>query len=324
MRRCNGAPSTVSLHDNGLGSTIRYSDTSKKSNTTQLRRMRTWHRRARIKNKKERNLKEGLSQVRAVTGRLSLGAAVRDRAAAIFRKGHMDHSLTCGRSIEQIAGAAVYAATRELNLGRRPEEIAKVLRLFESDLDGEMDVVDAVRSGYSCLCRDLELTIAPPSPVEYIPKTASRLKMSEETYHRALSIAQTVEGTQEIVGKAPSGVAGACLFLGSQATGEYVNQGEIARQVNRSTPAVRSSAESIAPIVVEQGLLTPKMVGEKSAVGKALVNAGYSLEESDGANSHNEQSTDEDASARPELTLPRATAVAESNGMGGKNTHLAD
>jgi transcription initiation factor TFIIB len=121
-----GAPITPTRHDRGISTEIgrkvdgNGNDLSSKK-CTQLGRLRREHSRGRWRTKAERNLAQGLSEVRRVACADGVSDSVRDQACRLFRSAQ-DEGLLPGRSIEAIAAASVYAACRATNSrGRSPK-----------------------------------------------------------------------------------------------------------------------------------------------------------------------------------------------------------
>ena len=99
--------------------------------------------------------------------------------------------------------ASVYAACRKLNVPRKLDEISGTIN------------DDKVFAGkcYRLLLRDLKIQNIPIiDSTNYLSKIASKTKVSEKTYRRALEMLATVKKNHISSGKDPSALASAILY----------------------------------------------------------------------------------------------------------------
>ncbi|MEF8778517.1 MAG: TFIIB-type zinc ribbon-containing protein, partial [Natronomonas sp.] len=151
-----GAPTTNMLHDKGLSTTIGFDTTDAYGNTLgtrkrrQLHRLRTWNRRSRTEDAQDRNLRHALGEIDRMASALGLPRPVRETASAIYRRA-LDEDLLRGRSIEGMATAALYAASRLERVARSVDEVTTVSRV-----DGL-----EIKRAYRYLDRELGLETPP-------------------------------------------------------------------------------------------------------------------------------------------------------------------
>ncbi|UTF52769.1 transcription initiation factor IIB [Natronosalvus rutilus] len=220
-----GAPSTPTLHDKGLSTTIGHSTDDQQLGGDQNgdRRQRKLNRISQTRNSRERTLRELLSENKRMCDALEYGKNVEETASVIIRKA-VDEELHLGRSIEAVASAAVYAAAR---IDSRPcawEDIVIISRLED---EGRI-----VRT-YKALNRELALEVEPPSyrthvnPVAEKLNTAINLAGDEEddnideepgkvTREDRLAAQQLVEKAQQTgaaSGKDPRCLAAAAIYV---------------------------------------------------------------------------------------------------------------
>jgi len=106
-----GAPTTKTMHDKGLTTTIDWKDkdaygrsiSSKKR--SQMHRLRKWQERIRTKDAGERNLQFALSEIDRMASALGVPRSVREVASVIYRRA-LNEDLIRGRSIEGVSTAA--------------------------------------------------------------------------------------------------------------------------------------------------------------------------------------------------------------------------
>jgi len=219
-----GAPLTHSRHDRGLSTDIGRSTRVKGRKRRRLSRMRTQHNRAQISTKRERNQVYAFTEIRRLVGSLSLPTHVREAACSLFRTAQ-EADLLRGRSLEGFAAATVYATCRTCSVSRTVEEIVDAAKATE----------DEHRAAYRALNRELDLPTGPIHPVEYVPRYASELDVSDSVRQRAETHARRLRESGAAAGRNPSGVAAACLYTAAREAGASLTQ-QAAADVAGVTP----------------------------------------------------------------------------------------
>ncbi|MFB6281935.1 MAG: transcription initiation factor IIB family protein [Haloferacaceae archaeon] len=230
-----GAPLTRSRHDRGLSTEIGRTTRTKGRKRRQWARLRRQHNRARISTKRDRNQVYGFTEIRRLTGRLSLPDRVRDGACSLFRSAQ-EADLLRGRSLEGFAAAGVYAACRIHSIARTREEVADVAKASLAEL----------RAAYDALNRDLGLPTGPVDPGEYVPRFASALDVDEAVERRARDLASTAVESGVATGRDPSGVAAACLYTAARDLGEELTQAAAAEAADVTPVTVRNTYADLA------------------------------------------------------------------------------
>ncbi|MFB6361879.1 MAG: transcription initiation factor IIB family protein [Halobacteriales archaeon] len=230
-RERTGAPLTRSRHDRGLSTVIgRGSDQLSGRKRRQLARLRRHHNRAKIGSKAERNQVYAFTEIRRITGSLSLPDSTRDRACVFFERAQ-EQDLLRGRSVEGFAAAALYAACRVSGLSRTMRELAAVARASPSEL----------QVAYDAMNRDLGLPTGPIDPGEYIPRFASELDVPAIIEQRAQEYATEVREEGIGTGRHPAGVAAACLYAAAKAQCYPLTQDEAADVADVTPVTLRST-----------------------------------------------------------------------------------
>lgn len=234
--RCGGSGWTETLHDHGMGSEVGlHSDlrnlSSKKRN--QMYRLRRHQSQSRF-GSTDRRRAGAFGEIKRLTAVFGLPDSVTEQACVLYRRAH-DDNLLQGRTSEWFAAASVFAACRCNNLVRTTEEIAQYARCNAS----------GIQTAYRKMNISLELEAPPISPEEYIPRFASALDASHLIQGCATEIAGRVHDAGLDSGRAPSGVAAACLYLAADEVGEKFTQVEIGDVADVSSGTVRSSAQHI-------------------------------------------------------------------------------
>ena len=229
-----GAPLTRSRHDRGLSTEIGRSTRIKGRKRRQWARMRRQHTRARISSKRERNQVYGFTEIRRLTGRLSLPTRVRDHACSLFESAQ-NEDLLLGRSIEGFASATVYAACRVAKVARTVDEVVTAAKATEAEH----------RAAYDAMNRDLGLPVGPVDPAEYLPRFASELDLAPGVERRARAYADDATESGVATGRNPTGVAGACLYAAAKDARAPVTQTDVAEVAGVTPATLRNTATDL-------------------------------------------------------------------------------
>jgi len=230
-----GAPMTFTIHDKGLSTMIDWRDRDSygkdltPKRRAQIYRLRKWQRRIRVSDAIERNLAFALSEIDRMASHLSLPRNVRETAALIYRRA-VEEKLIRGRSIEGVAGAALYAACRECKVPRTLDEIAEVSRVSKKEIS----------RSYRFIARELLIHLHPTSPADYVPRFASELGLSGEVQSKAIEILKEAVEKGLTSGRGPTGVSAAAIYIAAQMLGERRTQREVADVARVTEVTVRN------------------------------------------------------------------------------------
>jgi len=218
-----GAPTTKTMHDDGLTTTIDWKDkdaygrniTSKKR--SQMNRLRRWQERIRTKDAGERNLQFALSEIDRMSSALDLPQTIREVASVLYRKA-LEEDLIRGRSIEGVATASLYAACRQESLPRSLEEIEDVSRVERKEIGRT----------YRYVSKALGLEMKPVDPKQYVSRYCSELELSEKVKTKSMEIIDTTAEKGLLSGKSPTGYAAAAIYAAALLCNEKKTQREVA------------------------------------------------------------------------------------------------
>jgi transcription initiation factor TFIIB len=218
-----GAPTTNTMHDKGLTTTIDWKDkdaygralsSEKKS---QMNRLRKWQNRIRTKDAGERNLQFALSESDRMASALGVPRSVREVASVIYRQA-LKEDLIRGRSIEGVSTAALYAACRKEGIPRSLEEVSSVSRVEQKEIGRT----------YRYISKELGLEMEPVDPKQYVPRFCSELDLPEEVQAKTNEIIDTSAEQGLLSGKSPTGFAAAAIYAASLLCNEKKTQREVA------------------------------------------------------------------------------------------------
>ncbi len=243
-----GAPTTNTLHDKGLSTTIGFDTTDAYGNTLdgrkrrQLHRLRTWNRRSRTEDSKDRNLRHALGEIDRMASAQGLPDPVRETASVIYRRA-LDEDLLRGRSIEGMATAALYAAARLERVARSIDEMETVSRVESLE----------IKRAYRYLDRELELETPPAHPSEYVGRFASDLDCAESTERLARDLIETVVEEGVHSGKSPVGIAASALYAAGRLSDERLTQAAVSEAANVSKVTIRNRYREVLSVTEIEG-----------------------------------------------------------------------
>ncbi|MFB6127213.1 MAG: transcription initiation factor IIB family protein [Halolamina sp.] len=245
-----GAPTTKMMHDEGLSTNIGWQDKDAYGNTLssnqrqKMQRLRTWNERFRTRDHKERNLKQALGEIDRMASALGLPENVRETASVIYRQA-LSNDLLPGRSIEGIATASLHAAARMGNVPRSIDEIATVSRVEE----------ETFKRAYRYIVRELSLEVQPADPLEYLPRFASDLDLSDEAERRARDLLETAKAENVHSGKSPVGLAAAAIYAAGILCNENLTQSEVSDATDMSEVTIRNRYQELLSAAESAGTL---------------------------------------------------------------------
>ncbi len=240
-RSRTGAPMTYLIHDKGLSTVMDWSNKDAHggniptSSRAQLYRMRKWQNRLRISNAKERNLMIALTEMNKVSSRLSLPKHITEVAAVLYRRA-LDKKLIRGRSIEGVVAAVIYAACRQCNVPRTLDEVSQAAQMNRKDI-GRI---------YRYVARELGFSLHPTTPMDYVPRFVSELKLPFTVQKKAIEILKASMEIKITSGKGPTGVSAAAIYIASILQGERVTQSEMAEVAGVTEVTIRNRYKDLA------------------------------------------------------------------------------
>jgi transcription initiation factor TFIIB len=229
-----GTPTTNTMHDKGLTTTIDWKDKDAYGRTipskkrSQMHRLRKWQERIRTKDASERNLQFALSEIDRMASALGVPRDVREVTSVIYRRA-LDEDLIRGRSIEGVATAALYAGCRQESIPRSLEELTEVSRVERIEISRT----------YRYISNELGLELLPIDPKQYVPRFSSKLDLPQEVETKATEI---IEETADplLSGRGPSGFAAAAIYAAALFCNKKRTQHEVADVAQVTVVTIRN------------------------------------------------------------------------------------
>ncbi len=235
-----GMPTSYSVHDKGLSTTISQVDRDAfgrklpLSTRLQMWRLRKWQIRSRVHSSIDRNLAQAMAELDRLSGKVSISPPIKEKAALIYRKA-LDKGLVRGRSISAIAAASLYASCRKSGLPRTLREIA------ESSLVDKKDVARC----YRLLLQELDFHMPISDPLTYVSKIAEKNGVSGKTQGAAIAILREARLKRVAAGKDPMGMAAASLYIACLQNNEKITQKDIAEAAGVTEVTVRNRYKAL-------------------------------------------------------------------------------
>lgn len=235
-----GMPTSYSVHDKGLSTTISQIDRDAfgrklpLSTRLQMWRLRKWQIRSRVHSSIDRNLSQAMSTLDRIAGNVNISPPVKEKAALIYRKA-LDKGLVRGRSISGVVAASLYAACRKSGLPRSLSEIA------EASLVNKKDIGRC----YRLLLKELDFHMPISEPLTYISKIAEKNNISGKTQGTAIAILREARARRVASGKDPMGMAAASLYIACLQNNEKITQKDIADAAGVTEVTIRNRYKAL-------------------------------------------------------------------------------
>lgn len=235
-----GAPTTLTLHDKGLSTMIgwRNKDAYGKQISPKMKadvyRLKKWNVRTRTNRSIDRNLAYAMNELDRFSSQLNLSKELKESAAYIYRK--MAHkNLIRGRSIEAMLIASVYLSCRINNIPKTLDDFIEFASVDKKK----------IARCYRLILRELNINIEVSSPINFVPRFCAELNLSGRTQNRAALILNLAKKYRITVGKAPTGLAGAALYVAAIQEGERRTQKEISIAAGVTEATIRNRYKEI-------------------------------------------------------------------------------
>jgi transcription initiation factor TFIIB len=240
-RARTGASMKYTLYDKGLSTSIgwknrdAYGRAIPTKNRSKIYRLRKWQRRTKVSNAGEQNLARAFAELSRISSQMSLPRVTRERAGVIYRKA-AKKNLIRGRHLEVVVAAVVYTACRLSGAPRTLDELSNVSQSSRKEIGG----------AYRYIVQKLGLAMKPTSPIDYVSRFCSELKLSQDVRKKAIELLKRAIENELNSGRGPAGMAAAAIYMSSVLNECGKTQSEIADVAGVTEVTIRNRYKEIA------------------------------------------------------------------------------
>jgi transcription initiation factor TFIIB len=234
-----GSPIKYSHYDKGLSTVIRvdrdaFGRPLSPKVRRQMWRLRRWHIRSRMHASQSRNLSQAMNELQLLSDKLHISSSIQEMAAVIYRKA-LDKDLVRGRNIAGIVAGSLYVACRSAKIPRTLKEFAEV------SLRDQKEIAKA----YRLITYTLKMKMPIDNPIDYITKIAEKAGVSCDVEGLAIKIMRDAKDKHATMGKDPSGLAAATLYIASKIKKEKITQSHLAKVANVTEVTIRNRTKDL-------------------------------------------------------------------------------
>ncbi|MGD8506859.1 MAG: TFIIB-type zinc ribbon-containing protein [Candidatus Bathyarchaeota archaeon] len=200
----------------------------------QMWRLRRWQIRSRVHASQSRNLSQAMNELQRLSEKLHISSSVQEMAAVLYRKA-LNADLVRGRKIAAIVAGALYVACRFTRIPRTLKEIA------EASFYDQKEIARA----YRLIVQTLKMKMPIDSPTDYVTKIAEKSGASTDIEGLALEIVRDAIDKRVALGKDPSGLAAAALYIASKLKKEKITQSHVAEAANVTEVTIRNRTKEL-------------------------------------------------------------------------------
>lgn len=235
-----GAPRTELLHDYGLSTPFSRSSRDAHGRRIpakrhyELARMRRLHTRSTFKSGADRNIARAISYIQGISDRVGIPQNITEQGVRIYRQA-TTADLIRGRSIDAMAAAAIYSATRLGGYPRNPDEMAEA-----SGVDRR-----TLLRCHRVLVTKLKLKPTSPHATDFLARLGSDLQLPPEVEAKARSILRDADEAGITSGRSPTGLAASAIYVASHAAGHPRTQKRVSEVSGVTEVTIRNRAREL-------------------------------------------------------------------------------
>jgi transcription initiation factor TFIIB len=175
-----------------------------------------------------------MNELQRLSEKLHIPFSVQEMAAVIYRKA-LNKGLVRGRSIASTVAGSLYAACRFTKTPRTLKEISEA-----SVLDRE-----EIPRAYRLIVETLKMRMPIDDPIDYVAKIAEKAGVSRDVEGLAVKIIRDAKSKHATIGKDPSGLAAATLYIASKLKKEKMTQEHLAKAAGLTEVTVRNRTKEL-------------------------------------------------------------------------------
>lgn len=235
-----GAPRTEMLHDYGLSTPFNRSSRDAHGKRLpakrhyEMARLRRLHSRSTFKSGADRNIAKAITYIQGVADRLGIPQRITEQGVRIYRQATAA-DLIRGRSIDAMAAAAIYSATRLAGYPRNPDEMAEA-----SGVDRR-----TLLRCHRVLVSKLHLKPTSPHATDFLARLASDLQLPPPVEARAREMLRDADAKGITSGRSPTGLAASAIYVASHDMGQPRTQKRVSEVSGVTEVTIRNRAREL-------------------------------------------------------------------------------
>jgi transcription initiation factor TFIIB len=239
-----GAPRTELLHDYGLSTPFSRSNKDAYGRRIsakrhyEMARMRRLHSRSTFKSGADRNVAKAITFVQGISDRLGIPQPITEQGVRLYRKA-TEADLIRGRSIDAMAVAALYAASRLSGYPRNPDEMAEA-----SGVDRR-----TLLRCHRVLVNKLRLKPTSPHATDFLARIASDLELPAFVEGHARDMLRRADELGITSGRSPTGLAASAIYVASHEQGHPRTQKRVSEVSGVTEVTIRNRARELAKML---------------------------------------------------------------------------
>lgn len=211
----------------------------------QFHRMRKWQIRIKDQESNDRNLNNANRELDRICSQLEVPRTVKETAGQLYKKSFQAGMLK-GYPIDSMIAASVYASARVRRVPRTLEEISNATQISKKRL-GQC---------YRILVNRMQYKIPATRPTDILLRLGTELAMSAVSQRLAIQIINEAMDKKLSIGKDPSGLASAALYLAGIINKEKRNQRLVAKAGHVTEVTIRHRYKELIEKVCVDSKLT--------------------------------------------------------------------
>jgi len=182
----------------------------------------------------EKNLVLALKHMTKNAIDLSLPKVVLEKAAIVYKK-IVEKKLVKGRSMRALAATAVYIGCKQCGIAITTKRVASVSKTSQRK----------ITRFYRLIANQIDITVEQTSISIYAKDLSKGLQISERTMATMEKLCEVLQRSKLFVGKDPTGIACAAIYVAAVLNGEKRTQREIAEVARITEQTIRARYREI-------------------------------------------------------------------------------
>lgn len=239
-----GAPRNEMLHDYGLSTPFNRSSRDAHGRRIpakrhyEMARLRRLHSRSTFKTGADRNIARAITYMQRIADALGIPQPVTEQGVRLYRKA-TEADLIRGRSIDAMAAAAIYAASRLAGYPRNPDEMAEA-----SGVDRR-----TLLRCHRVLVTKLHLKPTSPHATDFIARLASDLELPPVVEGHARAMLKHADLVGMTSGRSPTGLAASAIYVASHDKGFPRTQKKVSEVSGVTEVTIRNRSRELVALM---------------------------------------------------------------------------